>query len=260
MSFFLSEYQALLGTAEKSGRIPCGVLGFFEAGRHDKSGPKLVLRHDVDRLADRAVAMAELEKAAGVSSTYYFRCTRDGRFPAKQIELIANLGHETGYHYECLSAMKGDRGSALSAFERNLSNLRKIAPCSTVAMHGAPLSRYHNQELLVGRDLGEFDLKADASLSFATIELAYFTDTGGRWNASAAENFRDRVGVSHGWSPPPSANEFPTWLRSYRKPIYVSTHPERWNSSPGKYALALSKDIAISRVKRAIKFFRSFSP
>ena len=257
MSFLLSEYQALLRTAEKSGRIPCGVLEYFQVDQHDKSGSKLILRHDVDRLADRAVAMAELEKAAGVSSTYYFRCTWDGRFPAKYIELIANLGHEIGYHYECLSAMRGDRGAALSAFERNLSNLRKIAPCSTVAMHGAPLSRYHNQELLVGRDLGEFDLRADASLSFAAIELAYFTDTGGRWNASAAENFRDRVGISHGSSPPPSASEFPAWLCSYRNPVYVSTHPERWNSAPGKYALALGKDIAISRVKRAIKLFRS---
>jgi hypothetical protein len=258
MSFFLSEYQALLDIAQQGERVLCGVLSYVEALPDERARSLMILRHDVDRLVDRAVAMAELERAAGVRSTFYFRCSREGRFPAKQIELIARLGHETGYHYECLSATKGDRAAALAAFERNLSNLRRIAPCRTVAMHGAPLSRHHNQDLLIGRDLSEFDLKADASLSFAAVELAYFTDTGGRWNASIADNFRDRVGQGGGEWPSPSSREFPAWLRHYENLVYVSTHPERWNSSWGRYVVALSKDLAISRAKRAIKLVRGF--
>ena len=55
---------------------------------------------------------------------------------------------------------------------------RKIAPCNTVAMHGAPFSRFDNRKLLNISHLLKFDLSADAVISFCDENLSYFTDTG----------------------------------------------------------------------------------
>ena len=66
--------------------------------------------------------MAEIENNYGVRSTYYFRAKKNVFVP--QIILkIAEMGHEIGYHYECLSDTNGDVEKALIDFE-NLKKLR----------------------------------------------------------------------------------------------------------------------------------------
>ncbi|HEY4199671.1 MAG TPA: hypothetical protein VGM83_03840 [Devosiaceae bacterium] len=250
MSYRLRDYEQLLGSL--SGRKPVGIAGFLDfdfTGRQNS----VLLRHDVDRLAWRAVRMARLESRHAIRSTYYFRCTPDGRFPETAIAAIHALGHEVGYHYECLSACNGDRIAALVQFRRNLEIFRRLAPCRTVAMHGAPLSRHNNQDLLLGCHLQEFDLIADASLSFSDVELAYFTDTGGRWNAGGAINFRDRVGMNPSRAPVPGVAGFGAWISDYADPIYISTHPERWPQSRGGFIVAKLTDILTNLAKQAVR-------
>jgi len=62
----------------------------------------IILRHDVDRKPENALRMAKLENELGVKATYYFRIIPK-TFKPEIINKIAELGHEIGYHYECLS-------------------------------------------------------------------------------------------------------------------------------------------------------------
>jgi hypothetical protein len=249
MSFRLAEYDALIGSLGPRKRM--AVIDFLESETGER-GNTVILRHDVDRLAWRAAAMARLEADRGVRSTYYFRSTPNGNFPWRTLEEIGRLGHEIGYHYECLSACDGDRAAALLQFERNLAILRRVSACRTVAMHGAPLSRHRNQDLLMGIDLAAYGLIGDASLSFARLPLAYFTDTGGRWDADNATNFRDRVGIMAAHVPTPNDPGFGAWLADFQGPVYISTHPERWPSSAAGLLQATLADGAINLAKRAL--------
>lgn len=256
MSFRHSTYIDLLQVLRKAGRSPAPVSRYVEISEQDKAAQYVVLRHDVDRMTSRAVALAKLEASSGVRSTYYFRCSKDGRFPDEGIRAIEAMGHEIGYHYECLSSCRGDRSAALDEFERNLEALRRLATCKTVAMHGAPLSPYNNQDLLVNVDLRRFGLACDASLFFAELPVAYFTDTGGKWNANETSNFRDRIGRSIGSYPKPDASDFSSWLSRFWGLVYVSTHPERWASTQRQYVLSLAMDRCVNLAKRAIRLSR----
>ena len=64
----------------------------------------VILRHDVDRLHERALQMAQLESSLGVNASYYFRIESliNNVLLIKKIE---NLGHEIGYHYEELDTV-----------------------------------------------------------------------------------------------------------------------------------------------------------
>jgi hypothetical protein len=67
----------------------------------------IILRHDVDRRPGNALKTARLEHDLGIPASYYFRAVPESRDEAV-IQKIAGLGHEIGYHYENLSACKGD--------------------------------------------------------------------------------------------------------------------------------------------------------
>jgi hypothetical protein len=75
----------------------------------------IVLRHDVDFAPDHALEMAELEHAAGVSSTFFVLV--DGQFynpldrdTIHQLRRIHALGHEIGLHFALSSSVDADPG------------------------------------------------------------------------------------------------------------------------------------------------------
>ncbi|MBU4072276.1 MAG: hypothetical protein KKH41_02420 [Candidatus Thermoplasmatota archaeon] len=163
-----------------------------------------VLRHDVDKFPERATRMALLEKNLGIHSTYYFRWdpklpghadsskAEMGNFPKQAIIETKLYGHEVGYHYENLSELR-DKTKALADFETKLAILRKLAPVSTVAMHGAPRVRVRNADMLEGVDLSKYDLLGEPHLSPEFANIAYITDSGRMWS-SGAGSVRDTMG------------------------------------------------------------------
>jgi hypothetical protein len=228
MIFSLAYYETMLANIAASGRI---VLPVADALALDPAhaAAYCVMRHDVDRIPARAVRMARLEQEHGIRSTYYFRCTRDDRFPNSAIEAIAGCGHEVGLHYETLSRCGGDVGNAVEAFGRDLAAFRAIAPCTTVSMHGAPLSRFNNQDLVAYLDLDALGIEGDAVVHMRRLKPVYITDTGGAWNAGASRNFRDVAGDAATNVPdlsrPDAALPF---LAGIDRLLYLSCHPERW--------------------------------
>jgi hypothetical protein len=116
------------------------------AASSPSEGRVIILRHDVEDNYNKALTFARIEHSLGIMGSYYFRL-----FPVADndriISQIAALGHEVGYHYDDLSACKGNHEAALKRFQKNLAHLRQFAPVTTITMEGAPLSKYDNRDL-----------------------------------------------------------------------------------------------------------------
>jgi hypothetical protein len=184
--------------------------------------PKFViLRHDVDSLPLNSLRLARLEASLGIRGTYYFRSEPDG-FNEDIIRQIAGLGHETGYHYETMAQVhtqtsgkprwysvlnpvllfvtkkyyKPDKQiihHAYLQFVKNLKKLRRIAPVSTVCMHGSPLSPFNNLDIWKAHDYRKLGISGEPYLDTDFSRVIYLTDTGRRWDG-ADFNVRDKTG------------------------------------------------------------------
>lgn len=96
--FTLTVYRRLLKSLSRAGYSFQTVEGFVQG---QVNGKVAVMRHDVDRLPENALAAAELEHEFGIAASYYFRAV-NRVFDENIIGKTAELGHEIGYHYENL--------------------------------------------------------------------------------------------------------------------------------------------------------------
>ncbi len=252
-----SSYETLLEASLRAGRTIGTVADHLEGKLGEFA---LILRHDVDRRVEKSLALAKREHRRSIRASYYFR--RHGeRSPSAAIRRIAGLGHEVGFHYESLSRAKGDRVEALRQFERDLAAMRALAPVRTACMHGAPLSRWNNGDLLRGLDLAAFGLLGDAFLSFEGRPILYLTDTGGRWGVGGGANLRDRIegSASAGRTPPRRTAEVAALIESYPGTLYLSVHPERWADGPVDLAYCTLVDALAANAKRTLRIARAVS-
>lgn len=151
----LEAYRGLLETALDAGYSIMSVEGFWrriDEGPIDPAARYLVLRHDVDTDPTTAGAMFEIDRRAGVSSSYYFRLST---LDARLMQAIAAGGGEAGYHYEEIAALAKRRrlrsrdaavahlAEAQEAFRLNLEQVRKVTglPIRVVASHGDFMNR-----------------------------------------------------------------------------------------------------------------------
>lgn len=251
MSFRHSQYRDLLGALRASGRRVVTVAEYLRAG--DERRRFVILRHDVDRRPGKALDLAQLEHSLGFRSTYYFRADRSGAFPVRFLREIAALGHEIGYHYETLSRSRGDVRRALDSFALQLSSFRGSAECTTVSMHGAPLSLHDNQRLAEHIEYEKLGLLGDAVRHVENDAPYYFTDTGGRWSAAGHGNLRDRLGRPPPPGVVPGAGEaFVRFLETADAPVYVSTHPERWSRGVADFVYSAAIDFLARMAKQAL--------
>ena len=189
MDFTLRIYTHLLETLLAQGFI----FQTFDAlmRTSDGSGWCIISRHDVDRRPDNALKTAGLEHDLGIPASYYFRAVPES-WDEAIIQKIAGLGHEIGYHYENLSACKGDSGRAWEDFQINLAKLRKLSPVTTICMHGSPMSRINNLDLWQIHDYKALGIVGEPYLDVDFTQVFYLTDTGQSWN-HAGVSIRDRV-------------------------------------------------------------------
>ncbi|WP_295886976.1 hypothetical protein [uncultured Thiohalocapsa sp.] len=267
MAHPLHAYLALLDDLRAAGFRCHPIRDYFtgnQAGQgaasagEDSDTRRAYLRHDVDRLPARAVAMAEAEAARGIHSTYYFRCDARGRFPEAAMRRIAALGHETGFHYECLSRTRGDRVAAVECFARELAACRAIVPVTTVSPHGAPLAASSNMDFTASIDAQALGLLGDAT-DMDFTDMLYVTDTGGTFGSQY--NLRDHVAgrnLDHPIAPKGLARRL---IDGDERRIVLSCHPERW--AVGRLALleASAREIALNLLKLVLhRARRWFSP
>ncbi|HET56241.1 MAG TPA: hypothetical protein ENN33_13640 [Ignavibacteria bacterium] len=86
-------------------------LTFEEFIQNDEPGKKMVLRHDVDKLPNNSLQLAQIKNSLGIKGSYYFRVVPES-YDLPIMEKIANLGHEIGYHYEDVDLVYSGQRSA----------------------------------------------------------------------------------------------------------------------------------------------------
>lgn len=250
--FRLKDYMRLVFALQKAG-IPLYTVAEWIRARPVRGA---VMRHDVDRRPWNAVRMAEAEREAGISSTYYFRVVGSANNP-EAMKKVAALGHEVGYHYEDLTLARGNVREALELFGAHLEALRKVVPISTVVMHGSPLSPHNNLDMWQQGNLADFKLQGDAFLSIDYSGTLYFTDTGRRWNSSTT-NLRDRPPLAiTGELNGSGTNALVDFIGDNDlTKMAFSVHPERWDATAGGWASQYARDLIFNAAKRLIALTR----
>jgi hypothetical protein len=256
LDFTLKAYKEYIVTLIEQGYV---FQTFAEYLQHPVTPPFCLLRHDVDRKPQNALRMAVIENNLGVKSTYYFR-NKPCSWNEAIIKSISDLGHEIGYHYECLCDTNGNFSMAYDMFENGLDKLRMLAPVKTISMHGRPLSPYDSRDMWLNEELRKqkfsaLDLAAEVYLDIDYSDIAYINDTGRNWMSSSS-NIRDKV-----------ASTIKTDFRSridllnaiksgQHKKIVFQIHPERWTDDPFEWSGQLLKDSITNLAKVLIQVVR----
>jgi hypothetical protein len=165
------------------------------------------LRHDVDNYIQPAVAMAAWERERGYRSTYFILHTapywNDKRLLVESLELIADCGHEIGFHLNAIAAAIQTRNDPVEIAEEAVEELRSYGyPVRGVVAHGDNLCHKHrfvNDELFLESRRPEY---GDATRTIAGVPLDpisraelgfdydanwltradYISDSGGSWS------------------------------------------------------------------------------
>jgi len=250
--FTMAKYGELCRVHLGAGYTPVTVYQYLT---DPPRGRVVILRHDVDRKPGNALAMAELEHALGICSTYYFR--HPATFVPEVIGRVQALGHEVGYHYEVLAKAGGDYEKAIDLFARELAEFEEICDVQTICIHGSPLSRNDNRDLWKAYDFREFGVVGEAYLSMAGKDLRYLTDTGRNWGGK--HSVRDAM-PGAGAVPPSVAttDDLARWIGSARvEGLYLTVHPERWAVSEGEWAVGSLTDFAVNMGKTVLQVMRA---
>ena len=186
----------------------------------------VVIRHDVDSRKKNSLHFAHIENAFDISTSYYFRMVPKS-FDPVIVDLIKDLGHEIGYHYEDLSLAHGDMEKGIQLFEQHLNKMRQYYPVKTICMHGSPLSRYDNRDLWKNYNYRDYDIVGEPYFDIDFRKVFYLTDTGRSWD-NRKISIRDYV-----------HNGFNLHFRSTREIIrscselpdvvMFNFHPQRWD-------------------------------
>ncbi|MFO0916320.1 MAG: hypothetical protein U0795_25400 [Pirellulales bacterium] len=175
------------------------------------------VRCDVERIPAHSVEFAQRMIDAGLPGTFYFH-SRTNSYDRSAMLKIQSLGHEVGYHYECLDRCRGNFAAAEELFLRELERFRSDGVrVSTVCMHGELWLRRqgyrHNLDMITRNP----DLLARAGLEGEAFEISR------RWNG-------DRISIGDTYSVYrelwQGLSESPT---SPLPLLYVALHPHRWH-------------------------------
>jgi hypothetical protein len=211
-------------------------------------GKIVILRHDIDKLPLNAELTARIENEFGIRGTYYFRMI-PSVYNERIIKIIAELGHEIGYHYETMDTSKGDVNKAYDEFCKNLEKFRRIYPVETICMHGSPASRFDNKTIWKNFNYRELGITGEPYFDIDFNQFAYFTDTGRRWNGGKV-SVRDKVNSSYSFNYR-STEEIINNAAKLPEKVMFTIHPQRW-FEPGKDWLF---ELIIQNTKNAAKYF-----
>lgn len=252
--FTFSAYEELLDVCQSAGYTFLTVRDYLESTPLPERF--VVMRHDVDRKPENALAMARLEADHEVASTYYVR-TIPKTFDPTLLQDLESLGHEVGYHYEDLDRADGDPDQAQVSFAAELARVRSLVSVDTVCMHGNPLTSYDNRDLW-GENPQEwfdwYDLLGEAYLSMDFVDVTYFSDTGRTWRDGALKIKDHTVGPDGKSQQVETTAELVDLLESGTVDrVCLLTHPNRWARTYPELLAESTKDAVINAGKQAMQ-------
>ncbi|TPN83995.1 polysaccharide deacetylase family protein [Aquimarina algicola] len=242
MDFTVKKYEALLEAliAQKY------TFQTFEEFIKTPEAKTIVLRHDVDLLPNNSLAFAKIQAKHNVKGTYYFRAVPES-WDENVILEIAALGHEIGYHYECLTTCKGDLKKGIEDFTKHLENLRKLAPVSTICMHGSPMSKYDSKDLWKTYNYKDYGIIAEPYFDVNFQNVYYLTDTGRRWDGHKV-SVRDKVESSYTQTFH-TTDQIIDAASNLPDQIMFTFHPQRWNDNNAMWM----KELVLQNTKNIVK-------
>lgn len=264
--FTLKKYESLLQAIKSTGYPVNTVLDFLTRPPERC----IILRHDVDRAVNRNLEMAKLEHRYGIKSTYYFRHIEE-TFKPEIILLMAEMGHEIGFHYEVMDKANGNPEKAIEIFKHELEDLRKVTEnvteIRTVCMHGNPLKPWSNRDLWKKYDFRDFGIVGEPYFSIDYNKVLYLTDTGRTWadrkirvKDTIDKSDRSGINASKGLADMglkdtvlksiSSTDDVIQLIRSQKVPqICLLVHPNRWCEDFGGW----TKELLFQNIKNVGK-------
>jgi hypothetical protein len=220
----------------------------------DKKEKVVLLRHDIDRFPKTALLIAKMEAEMSIFGTYFFR-TKSHVFKPEIIKEIIKMGHEIGYHYECLADAKGNLKKTVQLCKNDLEKLRKLYPVVSAAMHSRPLSKWDNRLIWKKYPLGKFNLKGEAYLSVDHSKYLYLSDSGRNWNTNENVVWDTIEGEKIN-----DINKTSDLIEKINKgeikKIHLLIHPNRWPKSNIGWIFQWTIDKGINLIKKLIKLYR----
>jgi hypothetical protein len=242
--FTVEKYTALLKSLINSNY----EFQSFEDFINSPATKSIMLRHDVDLLPYNSLHFAQIQAENNVKGTYYFRAVRQS-WNKKIITQIHELGHEVGYHYECLTTTKGNLEKGIKDFERNLKKLRELVPVSTICMHGSPMSKHDSKDLWKKYDYRDFGIIGEPYFDVDFKKVFYLTDTGRKWDGDKV-SVRDRVDSGFDLSFH-RTDDIIAAVQASKLPeqIMFTFHPQRWTDNKYQW----TKELLLQNTKNIIK-------
>ena len=249
MDFTQKKYKQFCKTVAESDYRTITFAGFLKLENVDLNSNLLILRHDVDDRPKFALDMAKIELENGLIGTYYFRYPQgwnDGI-----MKEIAAMGHEIGYHYQCLDAAKGDMQKAIEIFKKELERFRKVAIIETAAMHGNPLTKWDNRDIWQHCQPKDFGLIGETYLSMDFTKALYYTDTGRTWEDKLSLKDNIPKGQKSAANKPviKTTDDFMQLIQTEKRNLYINTHPDRWSDTWAYWIAFWAFDVAVNIIK-----------
>ncbi len=199
--FTLFMYRRLLETLQKAGY----EFRIFDESNDSFRKKSVILRHDVDKLPQNALRLAEMEAEMGIRGSYHFRAIGQANAP-DIIREIVSLGHEIAYHYEDINTVLQSESHqrntdlevivnlAWGSFRSNLDYFRNFYPVRVISMHGSPGMRTDNRIIWKYFDYHECNIVCEPYFDIDHSNMLYLTDTGRRWDGGRF-SIRDKASV-----------------------------------------------------------------
>lgn len=169
----------------------------------------LILRHDVDLWPALALPMAEIERAVGISSTYFvaLHLYYNPHLPllADVIRRLALMGHEIGLHYDADLYAEASLEQNLELLDRHVRILQEICgvPVRSIARHNPSLAGQ-------GDPFQESQKYYNAYEARLFRDTVYISDSCGAWRADGLRS---------------------CWREPRPQRVYLLTHPEQWGET-----------------------------
>lgn len=134
MEFTYSGYMGLITLLRDSG------YGFTVYGGDVGCGKQVIIRHDVDTDAQKALELALLEHGNGVCSTYFFLLSSDfynvlSCQTSDTVRQVAALGHDIGLHFDETRYNSGQDIKECVMREVGIMEKTLEMPIRSVSMH-----------------------------------------------------------------------------------------------------------------------------
>jgi hypothetical protein len=208
----------------------------------------VILRHDIDALPENSLRFAQIQAEMGITGSFYFRIVPKS-YNEAIIREIAKMGHEIGYHYENMDFCHGNLNSAYKDFCSNMEKIRTVVPVETICMHGSPRSGYDNRELWQKYNYRSLGIIGEPYFDIDFNSVAYFTDTGRRWNGQKY-SIRDKV-KSNWHFDFRTTKQIIDNINQLPHGIMFTFHPQRWTNNK----VLWMKELVFQNTKNIVKRF-----